>query len=92
MKSIALALVLAAVPGVLAQPNNHDCGDKSKPVLDGVDVVAFRSLNSQYDKPVFGSSEHSATYGGFTWYFSTADNAKAFSGKPEYYAPAWGGF
>ena len=70
----------------------HDCGDKSKPVLSGVDVVAFQKLNSKYDKPVFGSSKNSETWQGYQWHFSSAANAAAFKAKPDAYAPAWGGF
>ena len=81
--------IAAALFAVASGQRPHDCGDTSKPVLGGVDVVAFRKLNSN-DKPVFGSAANTATYGGYSFHFSSAANAKAFQGKPEYYAPAWG--
>ena len=87
---VVIFMLAAALFAVASGQRPHDCGDVSKPVLGGVDVVAFRKLNSKYDKPVFGSAANTATYGGYSFHFSSAANAKAFQGKPEYYAPAWG--
>jgi YHS domain-containing protein len=63
----------------------------SGPVLDGYDVVAYHSL-AEDDGAILGSAEYSATYEGYTFYFSNEANKKSFEKKPSEWAPQWGGF
>ena len=61
------------------------------PVLSGYDVVAYFSLADGADA-VAGSAAHNASYGGYTFYFSTAANRATFLTEPSAYAPQFGGF
>jgi YHS domain-containing protein len=60
-------------------------------LLDGYDVVAYHSL-AEDDGAILGSAEYSATYEGYTFYFSNEANKKSFEKKPSEWAPQWGGF
>jgi YHS domain-containing protein len=53
----------------------------------GYDVTSYFSGG-----PKKGSSEYSASYNGAKWYFSSAENMKAFQASPAKYAPAYGGY
>ena len=61
------------------------------PVLSGYDVVAYFSLADGADA-VAGSAAHNATYGGYTFYFSTEANRATFETRPYAYVPQFGGF
>lgn len=55
--------------------------------INGYDPVSYFS-----DRPVPGDPEISATYGGATYYFATAENKVQFEANPEQYMPQYGGF
>lgn len=56
--------------------------------LHGVDPVAF--IHS--GRPVEGAAELASTHDGAAYYFSTAENKKAFDANPEAFLPQNGGF
>lgn len=74
------------------------CTDNSTPVLGGVDVVnyfTFKNEDGTYDESkigVAGSSDFSATYKGYKFYFISEENKKLFESSPSKYAPQYGGF
>lgn len=61
------------------------------PVLGGADVVAYFSLDAG-SAATAGSAALNATYGGYSFYFSTAANRALFDADPTAYAPQFGGF
>jgi len=70
---------------------NYDCINTSFPVLNGIDLVEIQSLS--FGSPaVYGSSDYTAKYRGYTFYFSSFDNKEAFESDPSVYLPRWGGF
>jgi len=69
---------------------NH-CVNQSSPVLGGVDVVAYFSLDPESDA-VFGIEEYSYNLDGYTFYFSTSKNLALFVKLSHYYIPQFGGF
>lgn len=70
---------------------SKDCTSKANPVMGGVDFVEYRSLPPG-SPAVMGSRLHVKKYAGFEFHFSSHKNARAFEARPDYYAPAWGGF
>lgn len=54
----------------------------------GYDVVAY----FEQGKPVQGSADHEAVYGGVTWRFASKKHRDLFESNPEKYAPQYGGF
>lgn len=54
----------------------------------GYDVVAYFTDKA----PVQGSDKLTATYGGVTWQFASAEHRDAFKADPAKYAPQYGGF
>lgn len=62
--------------------------DANDVILAGHDAVAYFTEN----KPVLGSSEYTAQYGGAVYRFSSAKNRDAFRKNPAKYAPAYGGY
>lgn len=52
-------------------------GDKSVPVLQGYDVVAYQYLTPGAP-PVMGSDEFTSELYGYTFWFSSQDNKEAF--------------
>ena len=54
----------------------------------GYDVVAYFTDG----RPVPGSAELTAEYGGVTWRFATAEHRDRFAAAPAKYAPQYGGF
>ena len=61
------------------------------PVLGGVDVVAYRTLELG-EPAVWGNASLNQSWAGYTWYFSSAANRAAFIRTPRYYVPQFGGF
>ena len=99
MRTAAIALALAATAGATTRARRplfaqNECVDPSKPVLAGIDVVAFKvdGLNSSVDVPVFGSANFTGVLNGYSFYFSSAAHQQLFAADPWKYAPAWGGF
>ena len=75
------------------------CDVRSKPVLGGADVVAYRALawaptaGAGRAPAVAGSARHNATVGGgFTYWFASEENRLAFLANGSPFAPAVGGF
>lgn len=86
LRSCAAALVLAVLagPAFAIDPVFQDGGA----AIRGYDPVAYFTE----DDAVKGSPEHSFTYQGATWLFSSAENRDKFAAAPERYAPAYGGY
>lgn len=76
--------MLSAGPA-LAVDEHYIAGDA---VVGGYDVVAYHTVGA----PTMGSADHSATYQGATWYFSSAENLEMFNADPAKFAPAYGGW
>lgn len=60
----------------------------SEGAIQGYDVVTYFVEN----KPVKGAKEFSITYLGEVWFFSSAENLKAFQSSPQKYIPQFGGY
>lgn len=56
--------------------------------LGGYDVVAYHNANAA----VRGNNEHTAIANGVTYYFSNAENQKAFQSSSSKYLPEYGGY
>jgi hypothetical protein len=80
------APALAFVPRNQAPASVYDT--RRGVAVDGTDVVAYFTES----RPVRGSSDHSARWGGSTWRFSSAANRDAFAADPLRYAPQYGGW
>jgi len=59
-----------------------------KLAVKGADVVAYFTER----RAVIGKAEHSTTWRGATWRFSSAANLATFKANPEKYAPQYGGY
>jgi len=67
----------------------YDCEEGA--VMGGYDTVQmFKSQAGS--QGVKGSSSHTATYEGYTFWFSSASNLATFQDDPQKYVPAYGGF
>lgn len=62
--------------------------NKDNVVLDGYDVVAYRTA----DAAVKGSSKYASRYDGVKFYFSSAENLAAFEKNPAHYLPKYHGY
>jgi YHS domain-containing protein len=85
-----LSVVIAAVSlfaSINATAGSWNTNDKNV-VLDGHDVVAYRTM----DKPLQGSAKYSATHDGAVFHFSSAENRDLFSADPAMYAPKYNGY
>lgn len=90
MKKIARIAILSlavAVPASNALAVDEHFVDDSA-AIGGYDTVAYHTVGM----PVEGSAEHTATYQGVTWHFSSAENKELFEAEPAKYAPAYGGW
>ena len=56
--------------------------------INGYDPVAY----FREERPVMGSDEHSSTWKGATWLFSSEENRMLFENDPDAYAPQYGGY
>jgi YHS domain-containing protein len=81
---------LAAVAHGADEVNVSRGGTAAGPGLaaHGYDVVAFFTAA----QPTLGSARFSATHGGATYRFASAEHLAAFEKAPEKYAPAYGGY
>lgn len=70
------------------------CASTDAPALKGFDPVAFFSgrLTPFRDCGLAGDPDINSTIAGYTFYFVTHDNRKAFIDDPETYWPMFGGF
>ncbi len=84
-----LAIVYATMPAQLhaAQPEIYS-NSVTGIAINGYDPVAYFNENM----PVEGRVEHSHSWNGATWYFSSAENKAIFKAKPDKYAPQYGGY
>ena len=58
----------------------------------GVALAGFDPLSYRDGKPERGAPEHSAHYGGATYWFTSEAHRGAFESSPARFAPAFGGF
>ena len=84
--ALAVATLFAAPVSSALAVDEHFISDAA--VVGGYDVVAYHTAG----KPTKGSADHSATYQGATWHFSSAENQALFEADPAKYAPAYGGW
>ena len=70
----------AAKPNVLV--------DRAGVAIEGYDAVAYFSEGAA----VRGQAQHSHTWNGAIWHFSTAANRDTFAADAEAYAPQYGGY
>ena len=69
------------------------------PILGGVDVVSYFTINSitpqtiytNYE-PLMGNSIFQSIYLGYTYYFNNQENLNLFNANPSNYIPQWGGY
>lgn len=63
---------------VTSDETTAECtGDFSLPVLAGVDVVAYFSLN-EGEPPVYGTENYMALFGAYRFYFGSMGNLRTF--------------
>lgn len=84
--ALSVATLFAAPVSSALAVDEHFIADAA--VVGGYDVVAYHTAG----KPIKGSADHSATYQGATWHFSSAENQALFKANPAKYAPAYGGW
>jgi len=87
--AVMAALVVApatsfAVKGTGGEYNTLHAGLGAK----GYDVVSYFTDK----RPVQGSDKFTASHGGVTWQFASAEHRDAFKADPTKYAPQYGGF
>jgi hypothetical protein len=75
------------------------CYNAETPVMGGLDVVqfftTFKNADGTYDETQVGqrgSSAYVSVYGGYTYYFLSAENKALFDADPAHYVPQYGGF
>lgn len=86
------AIALLAVAPATSFAVKHTGGDYNTLYAGlgakGYDVVSYFTDR----KPVQGSDKFTATYGGVTWQFASAEHRDTFKADPARYAPQYGGF
>lgn len=87
LKSIFI-LLLVAGSSATALSQSKVFANEQNVALNGYDAVAYFN---QYEA-VRGNNEYAVTVGGTTYYFSSAENAKAFKENPSPYQPQYGGY
>lgn len=80
----AALLTAAAGPGARAQSLFAEDGV----AIRGSDPVAYFTEG----RPIQGSPDFAAEWGGATWHFASGANRSRFLAEPEAYAPQYGGF
>jgi len=76
-----------------ATPITTSCScDTTKPVLMGVDVVAYFQMEANSSNFVQGSADYSTQLNGYTFFFSSQDNMDTFISSPWDYVPQFGAF
>ncbi len=95
MKSLVLtafaATLALTVPAFAADEINVSKGLSAAGAplaAHGVDLVALVTSGN----PVEGFANHSATYDGASYYFTSAENREAFEANPAAYLPQHGGY
>jgi len=88
LQGIALATaLLVTAGGALAGSLDKNLGADGL-ALEGYDPVAYFTDG----EPTKGSPEHTATFDGATYRFTSAEHLAAFEAEPERYLPAYGGY
>ena len=72
-----------------ADPNIYS--HKKLGAIKGTDPVAYFSLTAG-QKAVKGLKQHTHSWNGATWRFSSIENKQKFIDNPEKYAPQYGGY
>lgn len=64
---------------LLIEPTSKtwECAESSRPVLKGVDVVSYFSLE-QHEAAMYGTEEHESVFGGYKFLFVSAENKALF--------------
>ena len=89
MKKLFLFMVaLGMVAMVSAQDKKANNIDDSKIALQGYSPVSYLDLGIAQR----GVKEHKASYEGIDYYFTSAEQKKAFTKNPAKYKPQYGGF
>ncbi len=86
MKTILFVLLLAFIP--LAQAAKPQTFATTDGAIRGYDPVAYFVLG----KAVRGKAEHSSTWQGASYRFSSRENLETFESNPAKYAPQYGGY
>lgn len=81
-----LGFLLLAISFVLHA--QVDPVDKNGIAIDGYDVVAYFKSN----KAIKGADQYTSTHNQIKYYFSSAENKKAFDENPEIYLPQFEGY
>ena len=85
------AAQLARLDGI-GSASSRGCMDATNgPVLAGIDVVAYRSIEAG-STAITGNEAINQSWAGYTWLFSSEANREAFVKTPRYYVPQYGGF
>ncbi len=92
MKTILSILVVSLCVNMVGHTQTEDARKnnfniKKNAVIEGYDPVSYFS-----GKPLEGKTEFSYGYRGITYRFASAKNLKKFSGAPEKFEPAYGGW
>jgi YHS domain-containing protein len=61
-------------------------------IIKGVGAGGYDVVSYTQGGPKKGDAKFAASYNGAKWYFSSAENMKAFEASPAKYAPAFGGY
>jgi len=91
MKSIVCIILILSVTLNLALSQTVGASmnlDAAGVAIDKYDPVSYFTDH----KPLQGKEEYRATYGGATYYFSSARNLETFRGNPGKYIPQYGGW
>jgi len=87
---LATMTIMAALSaaGVAAADRPAIYSASGKLAVKGADVVAYFTER----RAVIGKAEHSTSWRGATWRFSSAENLAKFKADPAKYAPQYGGY
>jgi YHS domain-containing protein len=85
-KVMLLIVVLVSAGSMYAQSSSIFKTEEG--AIRGYDPVAY----FKEGKPVVGLKQHVLEWNGASWYFSSKENLALFQGKPEQYAPQYGGY
>lgn len=83
--ALAASFVLGITP--LSLGLHKPVYTRSGTALAGYDAVSYFQ-----GKPVPGTTQFTQNWSGSEWYFSSAENLKAFKANPEKYIPQFGGY
>eukprot|EP00640_Fibrocapsa_japonica_P000537 CAMPEP_0113952822 /NCGR_PEP_ID=MMETSP1339-20121228/90638_1 /TAXON_ID=94617 /ORGANISM="Fibrocapsa japonica" /LENGTH=1284 /DNA_ID=CAMNT_0000961487 /DNA_START=143 /DNA_END=3997 /DNA_ORIENTATION=- /assembly_acc=CAM_ASM_000762 len=92
---LASLYVVDACSGVSYGDKATCCTSTKRPVLGGIDIVAFRDLKATMP-PIVGKLEFAAglptVSGNYVFFFANVENRDAFVADPWSFTPSWGGF